>query len=343
MRFWSSIASFCLGLLCVASGCAQPGSQQQFADLGELKLESGASIHGCKLGYRTLGTLNAAKSNAILFPTWFTGTTKDLLGVVSDKGYIDPGPYFWIFVDAIGDGVSCSPSNSATQHGVNFPEFTIRDMVESEHRLAVEKFGLMHVHAVVGVSMGGMQTFQWMVSYPDFMDVAVPVVGSPQLTSYDKLLWSTEEVAMVTDPEYAGGRYATNPKLKTVALLHNLNLTTPQARVEQTQTAGFEKFFTDVEKDGIGQTDANNWRWQIHAMLAQNVGKGSSLESVAAKVKARVLVVNSRQDHMVNPIPAINFAPMIHAKLLVLEGACGHLAPGCEAAKVRPAVAETLR
>jgi homoserine O-acetyltransferase len=163
------------------------------------------------------------------------------------------------------------------------------------------------------------------------------------LTSYDKLLWSTEEVAMVTDPEYAGGQYTANPKLKAVALLHSMNLTTPQARVEQTPTAGFEKFFTDVEKEGIGQTDANNWRWQIHAMLAQDVGMGLRLESAAAKVKARVLVVNSRQDHMVNPIPAIEFAPMIHAKLLLLEGKCGHLAPGCEAAKVRPAVAEALR
>ena len=239
-----------LGLAYVASVAfaqSQPASPQQFADLGELKLESGAAIHGCKLGYRTLGTLNSAKSNAVLFPTWFTGTTNDLLGVVSDKGYIDPGSYFWIFVDSIGDGVSCSPSNSATQHGVSFPEFTIRDMVESEHRLAVEKLGLKHVHAVMGVSMGGMQTFQWMVSYPEFMDVAIPVVGSPQSTSYDKLLWRTEEVAMVTDPEYAGGQYTNSPKLMTVALLHNLNLTTPQARVEQTQTAAFEKFFADIE------------------------------------------------------------------------------------------------
>jgi homoserine O-acetyltransferase len=330
-------------LLCAGAAFGQAGSPQQFANLGEVKLESGAAIHDCKLGYRTLGALNAAKSNAILFPTWFTGTTSDLLGTVSDKGYIDPGSYFWIFVDAIGNGVSCSPSNSAAQHGVEFPEFTIRDMVESEHRLAVEKFELTHVHAVIGASMGGMQTFQWMVSYPEFMDVAVPIVGSPQLTSYDKLLWSTEEVAMVSDPEYAGGRYASNPKLKTVALLHNLNLLTPKARVEQTKTAGFEAFLEGLEKDGIGGTDANNWRWQIHAMLSQDVGKGSSLEASAAKVKARVLVVNSRQDHMVNPIPAIMFAPMIHAKLLVLEGDCGHLAPGCESAKVRAAVAEALR
>src|SRR5579859_4397358 len=244
-------------VLCAGAAVGQAGSPQQFADLGELKLESGVSIHGCRLGYRTLGTLNPAKSNAILFPTWFTGTTSDLLNVVSDKGYVDPGPYYWIFVDAIGNGVSCSPSNSVTQHGVEFPEFTIRDMVESEHRLATETLGLTHVHAVMGVSMGGMQTFQWMVSYPEFMDVAVPIVGSPQSTSYDKLLWSTEEAAMVTDPEYMGGKYAVSPKLKTVALLHNLNLTTPEGRVEQTKTAAFETFLKGLEKDGIGGSDAN--------------------------------------------------------------------------------------
>ena len=148
---------------------------------------------------------------------------------------------------------------------------------------------------------------------------------------------------MVTDPEYAGGQYTNSPKLMTVALLHNLNLTTPQARVEQTQTAAFEKFFADIEKEGIGKADANNWRWQIHAILGQDVGAGSSLADAARKVKARVLVVNAQQDHIVNPIPAINFARLIHAKLLILEGECGHLAPGCEANLVRPAIAAALQ
>jgi homoserine O-acetyltransferase len=80
-------------------------------------------------------------------------------------------------------------------------------------------------------------------------------------------------------------------------------------------------------------------------MLAQDVGMGKekSLESAAARVKARVFIVSSRQDHMVNPIPAINFAPLIHAKLLILEGDCGHIAPGCEAATVRPAIAAALK
>jgi homoserine O-acetyltransferase len=321
----------------------QTGSPQQFADLGELKLESGAVIHGCKLGYRTLGTLNAAKSNAIVFPTWFTGTSADVMRVFGPQGYIDTESYFFILVDALGDGVSCSPSNSTSQHGIDFPEFTIRDMVESEHRLVTEALGLKHVHAVMGGSMGGMQTFQWMVSYPEFMDVAIPIVGSPRLTSYDRMLWRSEEAAMLADPAYAGGRYEGNPKMPVVQLIHNMNLTTPEFRVQHTSAEEFESFFAATEATTNGTFDANDWRWQMHAMLSQNIGKGSSLEAAAGRIKAKVLLVNARQDHMVNPIPAIAFAPLIHAKLLVLEGDCGHLAPGCEAAKVKPAIAEALR
>ena len=331
------------GMVWAIGAHAQVGSPQQFADLGELKLESGAVIHGCKLGYRTLGSLNADRSNVVLYPTWFTGNSADLLATVAKGGFIDPASFYFIFVDALGDGVSCSPSNSVTQHGVDFPEFTIQDMVESEHRLLTEKLGLQHVHAVMGMSMGGMQTFQWIVSYPDFMDVAVPIVGSPKLTSYDMLLWRTEEQAMLIEPAYAGGQYAGNPKFPTVQLIHNLNLTTPEFRVKMTAPEEFGKFLETTESQTNGAFDGNDWRWQIHAMLAQDIGKGSSLQAAAVKVKARVFVVSSRRDHMVNPIPAIDFAPSIHAKLLILEGDCGHIAPGCEAGKVRPAIAEALR
>src|SRR5579872_2704747 len=108
----------------------------KFAQLGEFRLESGETIRGCRLGYRTFGTLNAQKSNAVLFPTWFTGTTKELVGLIGPGKLVDPTNYFVITVDALGDGVSTSPSNSREQPHMKFPDLTIRDMVNSQHRLA---------------------------------------------------------------------------------------------------------------------------------------------------------------------------------------------------------------
>ena len=76
---------------------------------------------------------------------------------------VDTGKYFVILVDSIGNGATSSPSNSKTQPLMKFPEFSIHDMVESERRLATEVLHLSHLHAVIGMSMGGMQAFAWAV------------------------------------------------------------------------------------------------------------------------------------------------------------------------------------
>jgi homoserine O-acetyltransferase len=295
----------------------------QLADLGDLKLESGAVIHDCKIGYRTLGTLNEAKSNAVLFPTWFTGRSGDAATQIGRGKYLDDSRYFVIAVDALGDGVSCSPSNSTTQHGTGFPQFSIRDMVYSQYRLVTEVFHLNHLHAVMGVSMGGMQTFQWMVSYPEFMDLAIPVVGSPQLTAYDLLLWNTELRALEADPEYNGGKYTQTPALPLVALVHDMNLSTPRFRADHTTREGFPQYFENLTTNGDRFFDANDYLRQLQAMIGHDIAHGGSLYDAANKVKAKVLIVSATQDHMVNPLPALGFAKLIHAQTLVLESDCG--------------------
>src|SRR5579883_3664286 len=66
----------------------------QYANLGDLKLENGAVIHDCKIGYRTMGTLNAAKSNAVLFPTWFSGRSGEIVANIGPGAYVDTSKYF---------------------------------------------------------------------------------------------------------------------------------------------------------------------------------------------------------------------------------------------------------
>src|SRR5205085_11444882 len=150
-------------------------------------VESGEVIRNCVLGYRAFGTLNPQKSNVVVFPTFLGGRSADLAGRIGAGKLVDSANYYVIAIDSLADGISSSPSNSKDQAKMQFPKISIRDMVNAGHKMLVDLLHLNHVHAVIGFSMGGMQAFQWAISYPDFMDKAVSLLGSPQLTSWDML------------------------------------------------------------------------------------------------------------------------------------------------------------
>ncbi len=331
-------------LLAALPAAAQQMPPLQYAELHTCKLDSGAAIGNCRLGYRTFGTLNAAQSNAVLFPMWFTGRSGDVGALIGPgpNHFVDTTKYYVVVVDPFGDGVSSSPSNSAVQHGTAFPVFTIRDMVRAEERLLRETLHLDHIHAVVGQSMGGMQAFEWAVDAPAMMDEVIPIVGTPQLSSYDLLLWSAEKQALETDPAYMHGAYRQNPALPMVAYLHQMNLSTPHYLVDHTTREQFPEFFARVGAEMHTGTDANDYLRQLQAMLTQDIAHGGDIFSAARKIQAKMLIINAEQDQMVNPIPPLAFARLIQAPTLVLTSDCGHMAPGCELNKVAPAIAQFL-
>ncbi|MCT2561211.1 alpha/beta fold hydrolase [Chryseobacterium herbae] len=329
-------------ILAVSSGKAQkPGkNKQQYARLGDFNLESGQKIEDCKIGFRTYGKLNADRSNAVIFPTWFTGTTKELESMVPGK-IVDTLAYHLILFDALGNGVSSSPSNSSKQARLQFPVFTIRDMVESQHQVLTGNMGIHHLEAVCGISMGGMQTFQWAVTYPELMNKIVSIVGSPQLTTSDLLLWNAELNAMERDPAYLNGNYEQKPLLPGVTMMHQFALTTPEYLSNAVSRDDFSKWLAKKESENM---DWNDMHRQLEALKSHNIAKfGGTLEQAAKEIKAKMLIIVSRQDHMVNPLPATRFAEMTNARLFVLEGNCGHIAPWCEAAEVRKTVQSFLK
>ncbi len=327
-------------LLGAAIAQAQQMQPIQFADLHTCKLDSGAAIRDCRLGYRVFGTLNAEKTNAILFPMWFTGRSGDVGALIGPgpNHFVDTTKYFVIVVDPFGNGVSSSPSNSKAQRGTAFPVFTIRDMVRAEERLVRETLRLDHIHAVVGQSMGGMQAFEWAVDAPATMDEIVPIVGTPQLSSADLFLWSAEKQALETDPDYRHGAYIKEPALPMVSYLQQMNLSTPHFRVDHTTREQFPEFFARVGAEMQTGTDANDYLRQLEAMLTHDIAHGGDIFAAARRIQAKMLIINAEQDHMVNPIPPLAFARLIHAQTLVLRSDCGHMAPGCELDKVAPAI-----
>jgi homoserine O-acetyltransferase/O-succinyltransferase len=313
----------------------------ELGSIGDLPLVSGESIKNCVVEYRTVGTLNAQKSNVVVWAAWFSGITKDLLELVGPGKLVDSTKYYVVLVGALANGVSSSPSNSALQPRLRFPAVTVRDMVESQQRLLTRVLGFSHVHAVLGISMGGMQTFQWGISYPDFMDRLIPIVGSPRLAPYDLLLWQANLDAIERDPAYLGGNYRQQPELPVVQQLADLNLTSFE---EYNQRLTREQALAAHQKLVPPRFDANDRVRQLHAMIDHDVSRttGGSLENAAKVLKAKMLVIVSERDAMVTPGPALELARLAEAETLVLKGNCGHKAPSCEQAAIGEKIAHFL-
>ncbi len=99
-------------------------------NLGDIQLQRGATLKDAKLAYKTFGTINADKSNVILYPTWFTGFVENNEWLVGAGMALDPAKYYIIIVCALGNGQSSAPSNTPAPHnGRNFPMVTLYDNV----------------------------------------------------------------------------------------------------------------------------------------------------------------------------------------------------------------------
>ena len=314
----------------------------RLADLGDFRLESGQVIKECRLGYRTFGTLNRERSNAILFPTWFSGTSKDLvdLGFIGPSRLADTSRYFVVAVDALGDGVSSSPSNSKKQPGRTFPEFTVRDRVKAQHQLLTTYLGLGRLHAVIGISMGGMQAFQWVLSWPGFAQKAVSIVGTPRATSSDLVLFDAGLRAIDTLNAIGDGE-TLGPEASAALLA--LAALTPEFYLKNLSRSDVTRAL-DGAQEIIMKYNLTDWAWQLKAMIGHDIYRRpvtSEKEAVGA-IRAKLLVIVSRNDILVNPEPSLALAGSLKAETLVLQGDYGHFSVLSETDKITGATAAFL-
>lgn len=303
----------------------------KLANIGDFKTTNGSIIKDCKIGYRTVGELNSDSSNVILWPSWFDGTSESIVKNNLPL-WIDSTGFYIIVVDALADGISSSPSNT-----VEFPEITIRDMVNSQYELLVNHLKIGHVYAILGISMGGMQVFDWMVAYPDFMDKAIPIIGTPKQSSYDLYVWQTQADLI---NEAGTDEEGIDLAMRRAYDVCYMNAYTPSY------------FVNNVKPDEI-----SNWRnytnimnskdylAQLIAMIKHDIYKSASsdLESISNIVKTDALIIVSLQDHLVNPVSSIAFAEQLDYPVVELNGDCGHIAVWCEANKIKEATSSFLK
>lgn len=147
-------------------------------ELGELELLSGAPLPDARLAYKTYGTLNPSADNAVLLPTFYTGTHLRNEGFFGPGRAIDPNRHFVVSVNMFGNGYSTSPTNTAfAARGANFPRITLYDNVAAQQRLLAERLGVEQLALVAGWSMAGCQSFQWGAQFPDRVKAIVPFCG----------------------------------------------------------------------------------------------------------------------------------------------------------------------
>lgn len=147
-------------------------------NLGDAKLQSGTTLPGAFLAYKTYGRLNEEKDNVIVYPTAFGDTHAQNEWLIGSGKALDPDKHFIIVPNLLGNGLSSSPSNMPAPYDRSrFPRVSIHDNVAFQYRLIREKFGIDRIALVVGWSMGGIQAFQWGASYPEAVERIAPFGG----------------------------------------------------------------------------------------------------------------------------------------------------------------------
>ena len=202
---------------------ADKGQTVTFGPEQPLKLDCGKSLSPFTIAYMTYGTLNAAKSNAVLVchaltgdqfvasdhpitgkPGWWTTT-------VGPGKPIDTDRFFVICANVIGGcmgttGPASIDPSTAKPYGLSFPLITIRDMVRAQAML-VEHLGIAKLLAVVGGSMGGMQALQWAASYPERVRSVMPIACAARHSAQNIAFHEVGRQAIMADPDWRGGEY----------------------------------------------------------------------------------------------------------------------------------------
>lgn len=167
-------------------------------ELGELRLESGECLLDAFVSFVVHGSRAQLPDSAILVTTAIGSTHHRLDFLIGPGRALDTDRFAVVVVDALGNGLSISPSNSPRQGGAAFPRFTLRDMVESQRRL-LDQLGVGRLAAVVGASMGGMQALQWGVSHPRRMAALVAMTPMARSARWSQLVNEMARRALFVD------------------------------------------------------------------------------------------------------------------------------------------------
>ena len=304
-------------------------------ELGDVPLQSGAALRDAKLAYVTYGTLNAAGDNAVVLPTFYTGTHLRNEALFGPGRAVDPARHFVVSINLVGNGYSSSPSNTPPpQDGPRFPHVTLFDNVACQHRLLTERLGVKRIALVLGWSMAAMQAYQWAAQYPDLVKAILPYCGAARCSPLNYAFIDGPKAALQADCAWNGGNYTTPPEkgLRAFGRVYVAWAYSHGFFAQQLYRGlGFstlEDFVRDWEEDHLNW-DANDllakiWTWQ-HTDISDNAIYGGDFTRALQSITARAILMPCSTDmYFVAADNAAEFRIMPRAELRVFESPWGH-------------------
>lgn len=277
-----------------------------YYSLGDVTLQSGERLADARLGYKTYGTLNKSGDNAVLLPTFYTGTHVRNEGFFGPGRALDPERHFIVSINLFGNGISTSPSNAHPDcAGHRFPLVTFFDNVACQHRLLTEGLGVERLALVMGWSMGGCQSYQWASQYPDMVRAAVPFCGSARTSPHNRVFLEGVKAALLADAEFADGRYTRPPErgLRAFGRVYaGWAFSQTFFREGLFRQLGFdtyEELLLDWEEDHLNW-DANDLLAMLHTWqcgdISANDRYGGDFERALGAITARLITIPCSDD-----------------------------------------------
>jgi homoserine O-acetyltransferase/O-succinyltransferase len=295
----------------------------QFAKFDtELRLESGRILGPIEIAYETYGTLNQARSNAILVAHAWTGSAH-LAGrnspeekrggwwdeIVGPGRLLDTDRYFVICSNVIGScfgstGPTSTNPKTGKRYNLAFPVITVRDMVKAQE-LLIDQLGIDKLFCALGGSMGGMQALEWATQLPHRVASAVVLATTPRPSAQAISLNAVARWAIFNDPNWKKGEYRKNPKdglalargIGHITFLSDESMTAKFARRFSARDGQFD-FFGQFEVERylnyngynfVDRFDANSFLYLAKALDLYDVASGcESLEEAFEPVRAKL-------------------------------------------------------
>lgn len=275
---------------------------KQYVHKEAFRLESGEELQNLHLAYHTFGILNQSKTNVVWAFHGLTANSNVLdwwSGLFGENKLFDPQKYFIICVNSIG-----SPYGSSSPEGLDFPMFTVRDVVNTQFLLA-DFFGIKNIQYLIGGSFGGSQALEFAYTYKGSIDALIMIACAAKETAWGIAIHEAQRLALIADDTF-GKENGGSKGLKAARAIGMLTYRTIEA-FNETQTDTDDRV-TDYSAASYINHQANKLEQRFNALSyyylskcldSHNIGRNrEGVQKALSKISCKSLVIGINSDQL---------------------------------------------